>query len=102
MYHFLKLIMNNFPTWYFLTGIVVVGLIVFYKKGAAWGGLFIGVVVGCVISIIHNDKGQGFEFIYVKEAAIIGALAGIVIAFISRLINKSRNKPALSSNVHPK
>lgn len=91
--------MNHFPTWYLLTALVIIGLIVFYKKGAAWGGLVLGAVVGCVISIIHNDKGQGFQFVYVKRAAIIGALVGIVIALIQRLINKSKNKPALSSSL---
>ena len=84
--------MNNFPTWYLLTGIVLIGLIVFYKKGVAWGGLVLGAVVGCVIAIIHNDRGQGFEFIYVKKAALIGALVGIFVALISRLINKAKNK----------
>lgn len=92
--------MNNFPIWYILTGIVIIGLVLFYKKGTSWGGLVLGAVVGCVIAIIHNDKGQGFEFIYIKKAAIIGTLIGVVVSLITHIINRSKNKRAPYSTVH--
>ena len=87
-------------TWNLLGIVAIVGLVIFYKKGAAWGGLTLGAIVGCSIALYYMIKGDvAFNTLYVKHAAIVGALAGIVISLVQRLRNKSKHEKQTSINV---
>ena len=81
----------NFNTWTVLGIIALIGLIFFYKKKAAWGGLTLGAIIGFIIAVILMVKGQEFQGNYVEEAAIIGAFIGIIISIIQRIRNKQKH-----------
>ena len=87
----------NFNTWTILSIIALIGLVIFYKKKAAWGGLTLGAIIGCIVAVVLMVKGQDFQVNYVKEATIVGALLGIIISIIQRIRNKQKQEIANES-----
>lgn len=71
--------------WTILGVMVAILLIVFWnKKGAAWGGLTIGVIIGLMVSTIYLLKGNEFSWTFIGKGAVLGAIAG----FLSELLGK--------------
>jgi hypothetical protein len=81
--------MSIINVWNIL-GIVSVVLLVLLskRKNAVWGGLAGGIIVGLIIAIIYSFKGNGFPWVILMKAAIIGILAGSLFVFIVRLSKK--------------
>ena len=69
-----------------ILGIVSVILLVLLakRKNAVWGGLAGGIVVGLILAIIYSFKGNGFPWVILMKAAIIGILAGSLFVLIRR------------------
>ena len=53
-------------TWLVLGIIALIGLVVFFRKREAWGGLILGVFIGFAIAFINMAKGGSFNYSYVK------------------------------------
>jgi uncharacterized membrane protein YagU involved in acid resistance len=79
--------------WNILGIVSILFLIIFFAKGknALWGGLSIGVLIGLIIALVYVFKGQDFNWIILKKAAIIGTLAGLVAEMAGRLSKKISN-----------
>jgi hypothetical protein len=76
--------------WNILAILALILIVVFSKnKNLLWFGLAGGFVVGLIIAIVYSFKGNGFPWVILMRAAIIGILAGSLLAFIGRL--RSRN-----------
>lgn len=73
-----------------ILGIISVILLVLLskKKNAVWGGLAGGFAVGLIIAIIYSFKGNGFPWVILMKAAIIGVLLGSLVVLITRLSKK--------------
>lgn len=65
--------------WNILDVISVVLLIVFWKRGAVWGGLTLGLIVGLVISLFTGNWG------ILKVAGILGIMVGFVAELLGKL-----------------
>ncbi|GEO11439.1 hypothetical protein [Segetibacter aerophilus] len=75
--------------WNILGGISLILLVLFSKnKNAVWGGLAGGLIVGLIIAGLYSFKGNGFPWIILMKASIIGILAGSLFVLISRLSKK--------------
>jgi len=74
--------------WTILGVITIILLIIFWnKKGAVWGGLTIGVIVGFIVVIFYLLKGNGFNWAFIGKGAVLGTIAG----FFSELLGKISN-----------
>ena len=75
-----------------ILGLIALVLIVLFSKNrnAVWAGLAGGFIVGLVIAIIYSFKGNGFPWVILMKGAIIGILAGSLVAFVVRLSKKSK------------
>jgi len=81
--------MSILTIWNILGIIAIILLILLSKsKNAVWGGLAGGIIVGLVIAIIYSFKGNGFPWVILMKAAIVGILAGSAVVFIARLSKK--------------
>ncbi|MCW3081562.1 hypothetical protein [Segetibacter sp.] len=77
--------------WNVLALISLVLLVLFSKnRNAVWAGLAGGFIVGLIIAIIYSFKGNGFPWVVLMKAAIIGILAGSLVAFVAGLSKKSK------------
>lgn len=77
--------------WYVLGGVTVVLLGVYFSKGqnSVWGGFGIGVIIGLVIAIFFRE---GFQFLYVGQAATVGTLVGFGVDILGRTANHFHGK----------
>ncbi|HEX8460738.1 MAG TPA: hypothetical protein VF623_04890 [Segetibacter sp.] len=81
--------MFTLTIWNILGIISLILLIIFAKnKGAVWGGLAGGFIVGLIIAIIYSFRGNGFPWIILMKSAIIGILAGSAFLLIRQFIKK--------------
>ena len=75
--------------WNILAIVAIILLILLSKsKNAVWGGLAAGIIIGLVIAVIYSFKGNGFPWVILMKAAIIGILAGSAVVFGARLSKK--------------
>lgn len=80
--------MENFNIWTIFAIISVISLLSFWwKHNAVWGGLTIGIIVGLIISLIMMFKGNGFDWLVVGKAAIVGTIAGLVAELLGKAGN---------------
>ncbi|MHB1330588.1 MAG: hypothetical protein ACYCY6_01295 [Minisyncoccota bacterium] len=68
--------------WNILWVISLVLLAIFWRKGAVWGGLTLGLIFGVVISLLNGNWG------IVKEAGIIGILIGFAAELLGKLSDR--------------
>ncbi len=81
--------MITLNVWTVLAIISLVPIVFFSKnRNAVWGGLAGGLIVGLIIAIIYSFRGNGFPWIILMKAAIIGILAGAAVALTTRLLRK--------------
>lgn len=78
--------MANFNIWKILVIIAAVLLVAFWRKrGAVWGGLTLGVILGLIVAIFFVFKGSGFNWFIIGKGAILGTLVG----FMAELLGKA-------------
>lgn len=72
--------------WVVLGIIAGISLIIYWgKKGAAWGGLTGGIIVGLVITVIRLLNGRGFSWIMLGKATILGTIVGVLAEWLGKL-----------------
>ncbi|MDP3900168.1 MAG: hypothetical protein Q8Q23_03755 [bacterium] len=77
--------MEYINIWTILTTISIISLLLFWGKRNAVSGSFTGgIIVGLIISLVIMFRGNGFDWVVVGKAAIIGAIAGIVVELLGR------------------
>ncbi len=64
--------------WYILTGLALIVLIFYFKKGknAVWGAFTISIIVGLIWQGITAIIGDGFKWEFIFHIVVIGVLAG--------------------------
>lgn len=77
-------------TWTLLGIITAIGLLIFYRKRAAWGFFLLGIFAGFVIAVVNYGENSFFDSIAVAKAAVLGGLSGVVYAMGARLKKRRR------------
>ncbi len=79
-------------TWTVLGISSIIAMLFTFSKGknSIWGGLTMGVVVGLIIALVYLFKGDGFKWVTVAKAGIIGTLSGVVADLLGTLSSKKR------------
>lgn len=90
--------MMNFNIWTAL-GIIIIILLVIYwrKRSAVWGGLTIGIILGLIIAIFYLFKGRGFSWSVIGKGAVLGTMIGFIaelLGEISDFFQKKKKKTA--------
>jgi len=79
--------------WTILGVITVALLIVFWnKRGAVWGGLTIGAVIGLIISVIYLFRGDGFSWAFIGKGVVLGTMAGLFAELLGKMSDSAKKK----------
>lgn len=85
--------MAIFTIWKILGIIALILLIIFWqKRGAIWGGMTLGLIIGLIIAVIFIFKGNRFDWRVIGKGAILGTFAGFVAELLGRVSNLLKKK----------
>ena len=85
--------MEIFNLWKILGIIVVILLLVYFKKrGSVWGGLTMGIIIGLLIAVFFVIKGSGFDWRLVAKIGIVGTLVGFAADLLGKLGDHFKKK----------
>jgi len=62
------------------------------KRGAIWGGLTIGAIIGLIISVIYLFRGDGFNWAFILKGAVSGTMAGLFAELLGRMSGSTKKK----------
>ena len=72
--------------WILFSVLACIVLIIFWKgPNAVWGGITLGLIVGIILAIISTFNGNGFDFIIIGKAIIVGVFAGFVFELVGKI-----------------
>jgi len=77
--------MSNPNIWLVLGIVAFVSLIIYWsKRGAVWGGLTLGIVLGFFVAIYFLITGRGFSWISWVRCAIVATLVGVLADWLGK------------------
>ena len=85
--------MTYINIWTIFGAITIVLLIIFWRKrGAVWGGLTIGAIIGFIVAIVYLFKGNGFNWSIIGKGAASGTMAGFIAELLGMISDFIRKK----------
>jgi len=86
--------MTIFSFWTIVGIIVLVLLIIYFKKGSnsVWGGLTIGVIIGFIIAVISAAIGKGFNWQIIVKISIVATLIGYAADLLGKISDIKRRR----------
>jgi len=86
--------MINLNIWIILGIVAVILLIIYWRsRGAVWGGLTIGIILGLIVAIFYLFGGYGFRWSIIVKGATLGTMIGFgaeLLGKISDFIGKRK------------
>jgi uncharacterized membrane protein len=80
-------------TWIILGSISLILIFVYWRKrGAACGGLTLGMIVGVIITIIRLIKGDGLSWVVFCKVLIVGVIIGVLSEWLGLATDRWRKK----------
>lgn len=85
--------MLNINTWVISGVVMVILLIIFWRKrSAVWGGFTAGIIIGIIIALFYLLKGNIFDWFIIGKSAIVGTILGFIAELFGMISDFVRKK----------
>jgi hypothetical protein len=77
--------------WIALSLIAAASLLAFWRgPNAAWAGTALGAIGGFLIAGLSAVRGNGFAWLIIGKAVVVGVLVGLIVEVVAKLSNRAK------------